>query len=431
MRLKLLPAIGLLIFLTGCAQSAKIGQLAEPNVKAVVTGETAKPIQFKKIIAKINRGALIGAIEGGLLCIPQGQLTWRGGRIEISDQEWTEIFRDELTKANYSLVGDPNALFDDPDNWRAEILVAGAVTDMKANLCFPMAGFGDWNSGKGEASLKVEWQIYSRLDRKVIYTVTTEGAGKAELSTANGTRDVVYNAFSQATRALLADAKFHDLVTQGPTGLSTDKSAAEVPSTNFPPLTITGSNKKRKVTVAEAAKSVVTIFAGDGHGSGFVISEDGYVLTNSHVVEGAKFIKAKIADGKEILGEVVRSDRRRDVALVKLSNAKLVPLAVRMDRPEIGSEVFAIGSPFLPALEGTLTRGIISGYRSDSGYDLIQSDATVAPGSSGGPLVDNQGAVVAITVSGITRRGAETGINFFIPIADALAKLGVNLGAPT
>ena len=76
------------------------------------------------MVVRLNRGTRIGTISGGYLCIPAGDLTWKGGRVIINDDELTTVFREELVKANYPVVGDPNALFEDASEWRAELLVA-------------------------------------------------------------------------------------------------------------------------------------------------------------------------------------------------------------------------------------------------------------------------------------------------------------------
>ena len=91
--------------------------------------------------------------------------------------------------------------------------------------------------------------------------------------------------------------------------------------------------------------SVAVVFAGDGSGSGFLISDDGLLLTNQHVVGGSKYVNVKWSDGTESLGEVLRVDRPRDVALVKTDAKGRIPLALRTDTPNQGETVYAIGSP--------------------------------------------------------------------------------------
>ncbi|MFB3886451.1 MAG: DegQ family serine endoprotease [Thermodesulfobacteriota bacterium] len=154
-----------------------------------------------------------------------------------------------------------------------------------------------------------------------------------------------------------------------------------------------------------------------GVGSGFVLSQEGYILTNYHVVEDADQIKVKLSNGKEYDGKVVGRDPKTDLALVKIEGSSdLHPLKLgNSDGLKVGSWVVAIGSPF--GLEQTVTAGIVSakGRVIGSGpYDnFIQTDASINPGNSGGPLVDMEGEVIGVNTAIIA---SGQGIGFAIPI---------------
>ena len=143
------------------------------------------------------------------------------------------------------------------------------------------------------------------------------------------------------------------------------------------------------------------------------------------MVGASKYLKVKWSDGIETVGEVVRSDIGRDVALVKTDPRGRAPLALHRGGVEPGDTVFAIGTPLDPRLQGSLTRGVVSANRVLGGYAFIQSDVVVNPGNSGGPLLDEKGAVVGLAVSGLVQDKAPRGINFFIPIGDAVDFLGL------
>jgi len=154
-----------------------------------------------------------------------------------------------------------------------------------------------------------------------------------------------------------------------------------------------------------------------GVGSGFIMSKEGYILTNNHVVEDADQIKVKLAGGKEFDGKIVGRDPKTDLALIKIEAASdLQPLKLgNSDELKVGNWVVAVGSPF--GLEQTVTAGIVSakGRVIGSGpYDnFIQTDASINPGNSGGPLINLQGEVVGINTA-IVASGQ--GIGFAIPI---------------
>jgi serine protease Do len=157
-----------------------------------------------------------------------------------------------------------------------------------------------------------------------------------------------------------------------------------------------------------------------GVGSGFVISSDGYILTNNHVINDATQIKIKLSDGKEYDAKVVGRDPKTDLALLKAERASnLRPLQLGdSDSLKVGNWVVAIGSPF--GLEQTVTAGIVSakGRVIGSGpYDnFIQTDASINPGNSGGPLLNTEGQVVGINTAIFSQSGGNVGIGFAIPV---------------
>jgi S1-C subfamily serine protease/AAA+ superfamily predicted ATPase len=183
--------------------------------------------------------------------------------------------------------------------------------------------------------------------------------------------------------------------------------------------------------------AVVTIKLENSHGSGFFISKDGYLLTNHHVVTDKKFVTIKLTTGRQIPGEVLRSHKARDIALVKVNESAMEALPIQLNLPDVAAEVYAVGTPKDEKWSTTITKGIVSGYRTDddlfgtgnNDLKLLQSDAAIHGGSSGGALVDRFGNVVAVSVGGIVITADKTGssLNFFIPIADALKYLAVEL----
>ncbi|MBX3644850.1 MAG: DegQ family serine endoprotease [Rubrivivax sp.] len=158
-----------------------------------------------------------------------------------------------------------------------------------------------------------------------------------------------------------------------------------------------------------------------GVGSGFILSADGYVMTNAHVVEGADEVLVTLTDKREFKARIVGTDRRTDIAVVKLEATGLPFVRIGdSDRLKVGEWVVAIGSPF--GLENTVTAGIVSAKQRDTGDYLpfIQTDVAINPGNSGGPLLNLKGEVVGINSQIFSRSGGYMGIAFAIPIADAM-----------
>ncbi|MBF0372022.1 MAG: trypsin-like peptidase domain-containing protein [Alphaproteobacteria bacterium] len=406
--------------LAGCGTSATIKKVEDQQVDDLKASATTKPVQLTKVVVKLKRGEHVGAWEAGILCIPHGDLSWKGGRLNIESEEFTEAFKEELEKHSFKTVGDSNALFDDPSTWKSEILVAGMINELKANICYPMAGFGNFSNSKGKAFIKVDWQVYSILDRSVVHTVSTEGAYQSDSGPVDGGDSVaVLNAFSQATRNLLADSTFREIVSRG--GESVKKTTIKAGENT---ILRTESSKSIGSEPKEWADAVVTVFAGRGHGSGFVIA-DNLILTNHHVVSESNSVAIQFNSGLRLIGKVIASNSGRDVAVVRIDGAMPKHFRLSKSIPAVGSEVYAIGSPRNEKFHSTVSKGIVSGVRNEHNKFFIQSDVNILPGNSGGPLVDKTGTVVGVAVSGMFINDAPQGINFFIPVSDALQSLGM------
>lgn len=160
-----------------------------------------------------------------------------------------------------------------------------------------------------------------------------------------------------------------------------------------------------------------------GVGSGVIVSSEGYILTNNHVIAQADELQVELSDGRELTAEVVGRDEKSDVAVLKIDAENLV--AARLgdsSRMEVGDWVIAIGSPF--GLDQTVTAGIISAQHRQTGIisernggyeDFLQTDAAINPGNSGGPLVNLRGEVIGINTAINSRTGTSAGVGFAIP----------------
>lgn len=159
----------------------------------------------------------------------------------------------------------------------------------------------------------------------------------------------------------------------------------------------------------------------EGVGSGVIFREDGYIVTNNHVVAGAKELIVSLADGNTVAGELVGADEITDIAVVKV-NAKDLPTAKfgNSDNILVGEPVIAIGNPMGLEFQGSVTVGVISALNrtlelNDRRVNLLQTDAAISPGNSGGALVNADGEVIGINSAKLARNGVE-GMAFAIPI---------------
>jgi serine protease Do len=158
-----------------------------------------------------------------------------------------------------------------------------------------------------------------------------------------------------------------------------------------------------------------------GVGSGFILSADGLIMTNAHVVDGADEVMVTLTDKREFKAKIVGADKRTDVAVVKIQATGLPAVKVGdVNRLRVGEWVMAIGSPF--GLENTVTAGIVSAKQRDTGdyLSFIQTDVAINPGNSGGPLINMRGEVVGINSQIYSRSGGFMGISFAIPMDEAM-----------
>jgi serine protease Do len=418
----------ILLICSGCASTARVRPAAPQGPPAARESAAARVVELKKLVIRVPASRAVGVLQSGWGCVSRKPLAPATGRAFLTDGDLEEVFRAEFTSAGYTVAGDPNALFEETSENRPDYLIGGIVHDVQANLCSPGLRFGATDRAKGEASLAVDWQVYSLRTRKVEFSVTSDGAGRLESPRDGGGFEVFRQAFRAAARTLLANPRLREV-------LEGQALAAQEQTAEAEPIVVAFETRSREkktaipeVMLSDARLSVVTISAGDAFGSGFLISSDGYLLTNQHVVGNARYVTARFVTGREVNGEVIRSSAFRDVALVKLENDRYRPLPLRDTSVlKAGADVFAIGTPLSEDFGQTVSKGIVSGFGEEDGVRMIRSDVGIHKGSSGGPLLTKSGEVVGIAVGGVILlpTGVGVGLNSFIPIEEAIEVLGL------
>jgi serine protease Do len=423
-------ALGLL--LAGCQGPMSIEQVAVAP-SAATFGEELAPVALDRVQFALRRGQVVGTyVNYGKLWVGcysnVSDVVWAGTRETIEDQELEDIFFDELTAAGYNPVGNPDDLFADTSDVRAEpdFLVGGRVDALQMNVCNEWDGWRHTGAISGDAKMTVTWQIFSLLEGRVVYQTTTEGYANHEDGTLEGDYFLIADAFAAAAGNLAADARFHQLLATEAAPAQTGAADAALPTISLPVARSFIGGVENNVEPIDRA--VITILLGNGHGSGFFISP-ALLLTNHHVAGNRDRVRILLSDGREVIGRVIRTDARRDVALIEIEAALANGLPLRTGLPARAETVYAVGSPDNTGLAGTITRGIVSQVRTDErDIGWIPADVTVHAGSSGGPLLDEAGNVVGITAWARVDTGGETkGLNFFVPIGDALRTLGIRI----
>jgi serine protease Do len=392
-------------------------------------------IELDRVVFNFDRGQQIGAYRGGgsyTGCRGDGfqpkPIHWRAGKVALEDAEVDDALGQELLRAGYNVVGTSDQLFESAsrDSATAEYLLGGRVDAVVLDVCDELSMMNGSSLGtqSGEVSVDVTWQVFSLMEQRVVLETRSRGSAKLEEGVPDGEVELLLRGLAAATANLAADQKFHALLLQdvGP-GQLTGSEVGGLPIL-LHKEPIPGGSISQNIGHIQAA--VVTLRAGASLGSGFFVAPD-LIITNQHVVGTAPRIKVALIDGGEVYATTLRYDVKRDVALLQVESGSYPALPLRISKPNLAEEVYAIGSPIHESLAGTITKGIVSQLKQDeNGLPLIQADVTVQPGSSGGPLLDAQGQVVGLAQSGFTDGTDHSiGINFFIPIGDALKHLNI------
>ncbi len=285
-----------------------------------------------------------------------------------------------------------------------------------------------------DAQIDIEWQLFDTRTRTVVWKKkekVTSGDVNLSINVTPGSTTAHYHyidskaaidvALYKSMDQFLNDPEFKSLIEDKETDFSDSKPEE--------PMAISAvvANKDGRAALNEAISNTVTVVVGNGHGSGFFITTNGLLMTCEHVVGGRDVVDVMVSKGVTIKADVVRTNVEYDLALLQLRDANTNPLALGLaSKPETGDDVYGIGTPGSLDYSGSLTRGIVSGSRMIETKEYIQTDASVSPGNSGGPLLNARGQVVGVVNAKMIGQGVE-GVSFAIPINVALEQLNVSV----
>jgi serine protease Do len=435
-------AVALLALAAACNSTPRMDIPAvEPLPLLEITQRVERQPLFAldKVVANIKRGTTVlhfpsGNSEGmpSAYCnyryTSPATVEWGSGGTSVLGNwstELGEVFYQSLSAKGLNVAGNPADLFRRSKSaGSAEYLVGARITEMRGNVCH-MHSWWDGrplNEYHAEIYIEVEWTVFSSVTQREVLVLKTKGYVRPIQGKRGSVVVAFHDAFGSAAENLLASRQFVEIVDNKPP--ATNAAAVASPARYFIGRELSSRALDRRV--ASVLPSVVTIRVGGGHGSGFVISEDGLILTNDHVVGDGKVVGVVLSNGIEITGTVLARSETRDVALVQIPLRVPSYLPVKTGRPNTLDRVYAIGTPLIEGLRSTVTTGVVSAIRVDprTGLSHIQSDVAISSGNSGGPLLDENGNVVGIAVAGYSKARSE-GLNLFIPIDEALDALNL------
>lgn len=399
-----------------------------------------------RVVSGIRRGTAVATLPqrfGGLCNASydrKSTLDWASGTREFGSwrSEFGQIFFEALREGGVNVVGDPQDLFGQKKNAQsAEFLIGARIRKLTGKFCEKHRWLDRSPTGKfnGEFTIGVEWSVYSTLSKQTVARFNTQGYFRQRKAKIDGIAITLLGAFAAATEDVLKTRQFVDLIERRSESASVPTRAVSSTKTmpedvgEFTPIEIAQTRQSKlpiRRIVDDVTAAVVSIRAGGGHGSGFLVDRSGLLLTNEHVVGTAKRVQVVFLNGLEVAGTVLRRNSARDVALVRIPIRARSILSMRTNPVRRLEDVYAVGSPIFEDLAGTVTRGVVSALRVDTrgGINFIQADVPISSGNSGGPLLDQFGNVVGITVATLRDKRARN-VNWFIPINDALEALNI------
>lgn len=272
-------------------------------------------------------------------------------------------------------------------------------------------------TGFVKISLEIKWELldyYGNVQlTDTILSKSGEFVSYVEEANSDYYKDALRDAMETGLYTFMQKEKFKTLS-------MLEKSNHEVISDTL----IINSPARYVKSIEEAAMATVTIKNSKGHGSGFFISEDGYLITNYHVITDTSKLEVIMSEGDRYPAKVIRYNKDNDLALLKVDKKGVLPFSMK-DMPAygMGKEIYIIGTPSAEDLSQTLTRGIISSVRkSANGSQLIQTDASISGGNSGGPMFNKDGQLIGIANAKLVGQGIE-GIAFAIPAKEIFRAL--------
>lgn len=357
-------------------------------------------VAIGKPIVDIPDGRILGTINGSKKKINDKDINRFIGYADETDDVIIPGMKNTYLEANrISVLNDDKASIIKP-----KLILTPTIKNIEVNVTGKYAA-----KYKGSSAVECVWNVFktSNKDKSIaqfpvktsVFRIEGNSASILDALMAENARDLLendtlYDFLVNAEREYLAETKGNVFKIQSP------------PKPNY---------KSSKEVLKGSIAGVVTVEQKDGFGSGVIISSDGYLITNYHVVDQEKNVKVKLNADVKLNAMVVKTNKDYDLALLKVEASDLKALSFgNSDMVEIGDDVWAIGTPMATDLGQSITKGIVSGFRESNGLKFIQSDVSINPGNSGGPLINDKGEIIGITTLKISGKGIE-GLGFCIP----------------
>lgn len=409
------------MLLVACSQNGPVGpahgSAGVPAREVIPIGSKGShSILFQGVLFRIPSGTLLGEVRIGNRVTDEMRWT----RAKSQTTEFNVGVTDRLRELGYQMKDASDAIFHPRRAVKTRYEMAAVLHSVELDFEYKRSARpGEVRQGVGDAKVRVEVQLHDAVLKETVYTNSFVGYGKDTGRKPTPIVPAVIDAIAQVA----TDPDFVELASKDLNDAKGREHTAEI-------AVVTACSPDDSISLPadlpRVLESVVEIQIGRSIGSGVIVSPDGYLLTAAHVIGDAEEAWVRTTRGPQLPATLIRSSSRLDVALLRVEGREHSCSAVRGTESDLalGRGVFGInisvGDPGTP----TVTRGVVSGYADLQSRRLIQTDVAANPGSSGGPLIDDVGRVVGITVEKIVGDGFE-GVVFAVPAPTVLDELGI------
>lgn len=408
----------LFVLLGSCASGTYFSHIErEEAVEPVTIEKETESFAFYKIIFSLEEDQTIGYHYGGILKAKRNEYFWKSSQ-KLESYYYTEIVQNELRDYGYNVIQENEGMFDSTSH-KARYHIGATINNFQFNT------FKSFGVHTAEMAMDVKWEVYDSKADKVVYSQETQSQAYVDISGKEPSatfKQLFQNCLKKGVRKFLAQNEwlvaFKDLNKEPESTHYDDILNIEIADTE--------KSYSMPSDIEELFPSVVVVSTGDSHGSGVIISQDGYILTAAHVVDDKETVSVSFQSGIEFEGQVVRINAVKDLALIKVPGKKHPFISFASEKSGIGKDIYAIGSPLSTELSYSVTKGIISGYRNYEENEYIQTDAKLNPGNSGGPLLNHKGEIIGIVSWKIVLDGYE-GLAFGVCLDDIEEDLFIDL----
>lgn len=417
--------IAAVLFLVSCGtRNASTDWVPDPEIEPSSIGDSGtEPLTFKGVIYRIPVGQILGEVRLRRRVVDE--MRWTVPRTH--SLEFNVAVTDGLRGYGYAVRDAADAIFD--RNGRREIKVryemAAILHDAKLDFAYEYSTRREARGpGVGTADVEVEVQLFDAIANRIVYEHVFRGRAREAGRNPNPLPQAVVGAILKAA----GDPEFAAIVARGDEASeSLVRGAETTPIAACPRRFESGLPDDLPSTL----RAVVEIKVGSLGGTGVIVSPDGWVLTAAHVIADAPEVWVRLDAGALLPAEVHALDARSDLALVRIQGREhpCIPLRVAAEKLELGSDVFAVNIAIGDNREPTITRGVVSGFPEQEGRRFIQTDASLNPGSSGGPLLSPDGSIAGITVAKLVGNAIE-GTGLAVPIDDVVRDLSIRIEEP-